>query len=63
MRRGAPSPDEADLKEEGVAEWKVENCSDSRMNKLKNSLIVNCLSLVTNDLIGERPGFPTHPSQ
>ena len=41
----------------------VENCSDSRMNKLKNSLIVNCLSLVTNDLIGERPGFPTHPSQ
>lgn len=36
----------------------VENCSDSRMNKLKNSLIVNCLSLVTNDLIGERPWVP-----
>lgn len=41
----------------------VENCSDSRMNKLKKSLIVNCLLRVTNDLIGEHPRFPTLASQ
>ncbi len=29
-----------------------ENCSDSTMNKLKKACVVNCLSLVTNDLIG-----------
>lgn len=52
------------VREYGGFQCGGENCSDSTMNKLKKACVVNCLSPVTNDLIGACGGCRRrHPSR